>query len=122
MVGRFWFRVALAAKAWSHSVSRWAAQVCRPHGPFPYPCLLSAASAAGLTAYGFLLGSSALLLWLKTVLMALPKLGRIAIAARAMNVKRRAYSIKSCPDSSFQNAFSDFSIFVSPYCFSDMPM
>ena len=45
----------------------------------------------------------ALLDWLNTLLTLLPKVGRIAIAAKARKTSKRAYSTKSCPSSSLMN-------------------
>jgi hypothetical protein len=46
-----------------------------------------------------------LLDWLNTRFTLLPKVGRIAMAARARKTSRSAYSTKSCPSSSLMNLF-----------------
>src|SRR6185436_4482118 len=41
--------------------------------------------------------------WLKTLFTLLPKVGRIAMAAKARKTSNRAYSTRSCPSSSQMN-------------------
>src|SRR5262245_54085210 len=48
---------------------------------------------------------NALLDWLNTLFTLLPRVGRIAIAAKAKNTNSNAYSTRSCPSSSFTNLF-----------------